>query len=339
MATITPQDLTDELIRLDDPSFFIEDPFPAYERMRSERPVYWYEPLRLWAVTRYDDIARISRNPMIFSSEQGFVINDLKYGQSMVKSLFPPGAERLMASDPPRHRILRRMLGVSFGAEGVAALEQQVREIAAGLLDELPLGEEIEFVSRIAAAFPMMVLRAFIGISADRVEDLETGAGATTTRHLLTGALIALADHPAEYARLRADPVGLAESATEEFLRWVTPAIGFVRTALTDTMLSGQRILAGERVLMLYPAGNRDPSIWPDAERFDISRPLTQPHLAFGVGEHTCLGAALARLEIRIFWEEFARRFAAIEVCGEPRRQRTTLFTAWEELRVIFGPA
>ena len=407
MTTLTPQRLTDEVVRLDDPAFYIDDPFPIYARMRAEQPVYWYEPLRLWAVTRYEDINRISRNPMIFSSEQGLVINDLKYDQSMVKSLFPPGAEHLMASDPPRHRVLRRMLGVSFGAKGVAALEHRVREIAISMLDSLPVGEELEFVSQVAAVFPMAVLCAFMGISADRVVDLARWADATTavgeprsreqfeellielgrcyqffggevaarsacprgdvisslltaeldgeplnemtllmfcqfltaaagetTRHLLTGALIALAEHPDQYARLRADPSTLAEPASEEFLRWVTPAIGFVRTALTDTMLSGQRILAGERVLMLYPAGNRDPAIWPDADRFDIGRPLAQPHLAFGVGEHLCLGAALARLEIRVFWEEFVRRFGSIELRAEPRRQRTTLFTAWEELRV-----
>jgi cytochrome P450 len=319
-------ELNDGVVRLDDPAFYINDPFPTYARMRAERPVYWYEPLKLWALTRYEDISQVSRNPGIFSSEQGIVINDIKYDQSMVKSLFPPGAEHLMASDPPRHRVLRRMLGVSFAAKGVAALEQQVRAIAASLLDSLPVGEEIEFVARVAAVFPMMVLCAFMGISPERVDDLARWADATTavgeprsreefedllvelgrcyqffgsevaarsgcprddvissllaarldgeplnemtllmfcqfltaaagetTRHLLTGALIALNEHPDEYARLRTDPAGLAESATEEFLRWVTPAIGFVRTAATDTMLSGQRILAGERVLMLYP--------------------------------------------------------------------------------------
>jgi cytochrome P450 len=313
-----------------------------------------------------------------------------------------------MASDPPRHRVLRRILGRSFGAKGVAALEERVHEIAVSLLNSAPVGEEFEFVSRVAALFPMMVLCAFMGISAERVADLARWASATTavgeprsreefedllvelgrcyqffggevavragcprdglissllaaedggeplnemtllmfcqfltaaagetTRHLLTGALIALAEHPGEYARLRADPAGLAEPATEELLRWVTPAIGFVRTAATDTMLSGRRILAGERVLMLYPAGNRDPAVWPDPERFELARQLSQPHLAFGIGEHLCLGAALARLEIRVFWEEFARRFARIELSGEPVRRRTTLFTAWDELRVV----
>ena len=406
MATAL-RELTDDVVRLDDPAFYIEDPFPVYARMRAERPVYWYEPLGLWALTRYGDISQVSRNPAIFSSESGIVINDIKYDQSMVKSLFPPGAEHLMACDPPRHRVLRRMLGRSFGAKGVSELEQRVREIAASLLSELPVGQEIEFVGQVAARYPMMVLCAFMGISSDRVADLAACADATTavgeprsreqfeellvelgrcyqffggelatrggcprddvissllavqddgeplnemtllmfcqfltaaagetTRHLLTGALIALAEHPHEYDRLRADPGGLAEPATEELLRWVTPAIGFVRTAATDTILSRQRILAGERVLMLYPAGNRDETIWPDPERFDIGRQLTQPHLAFGVGEHLCLGAALARLEIRVFWEEFARRFARIELRAEPRRQRTTLFTAWEELRV-----
>jgi cholest-4-en-3-one 26-monooxygenase len=162
-----------------------------------------------------------------------------------------------------------------------------------------------------------------------------TAAAGETTRHLLTGSLIALNEHPDEYARLRADPAGLGESATEEFLRWVTPAIGFVRTAATDAMLSGQRILAGDRVLMLYPAGNRDETIWPDPEHLDIGRPLRQPHLAFGVGEHLCLGAVLARLEIRVFFEEFVKRFGSIELRGQPRRQPTTLFTAWEELRIV----
>jgi cholest-4-en-3-one 26-monooxygenase len=398
--------LNDETVRLDDPAFYIDDPFPVYARMRAERPVFWYEPLRLWALTRYDDINTVSRHPEIFSSERGLVINDLKYDQSMVKSLFPPGAEHLMASDPPRHRALRRLIGASFGARGVAALEPRVREIAVGLLDGLPRGDEIEFVTRVAAPFPLIVLCAFMGLTADNVEDLRVWADATTavgeprdqkqfeellgelgrcfqyfgaeiesrsqaprndvisslltaeiegerlhpqtllmfcqflvaaagesTRHLLTGAAIALAEHPDQHARLVADP-GLAECCGEEFLRWVTPAVGFVRTATMDTELGSQPIAAGDHVLMLYPAGNRDPAVWPDPETFDIGRPVKSPNLAFGLGEHMCLGALLARLEIRIFWEEFARRFRRVEIIGKPRRQRTTLFTAWEECRV-----
>src|SRR5262249_5644738 len=129
-------------------------------------------------------------------------------------------------------------------------------------------------------------------------------AGNETTRHLLTGALLELHDHPDQRARLAAEP-GAIGGAVEECLRWVTPIQQFARTAVGDTLAGGTEVHGGEYLLMLYASGNRDELAFGEtADRFDAFRPVTTPNLAFGFGEHLCLGAALARLEGRVFLEE-----------------------------------
>lgn len=129
-------------------------------------------------------------------------------------------------------------------------------------------------------------------------------AGNETTRHLLSGAVLVLAEHPDQRARLAADPGGIP-GAVEECLRWVTPIQAFGRTATTATTVGGRPVPAGAFVIMLYASANRDEAAFgPTADRFDVTRPVDPPHLAFGFGEHLCLGAALARLEARVLLEE-----------------------------------
>ncbi len=133
-------------------------------------------------------------------------------------------------------------------------------------------------------------------------------AGNETTRNLLSGGLAALAERPDEWARLKGDRT-LIPAAVEELLRWTTPVISFMRTATTDTELSGQEIAAGEHVLLLYAAANRDQEVFgTDADMLRIDRD-PNPHLSFGFGPHFCLGAALARMEARVVLEELLDRF------------------------------
>jgi len=116
-------------------------------------------------------------------------------------------------------------------------------------------------------------------------------------------------------------------------LRWLSPVHYFRRTALADTELRGQKIRAGDRVVMLYASANRDEEVFADPERFDVTRD-PNPHVAFGFGEHFCLGAALGRLEARVFLEEFFRRFASLELAGEPVRLRSGELHAWKRMPV-----
>jgi cytochrome P450 len=161
-------------------------------------------------------------------------------------------------------------------------------------------------------------------------------AGNETTRSTLAGGMLELMQRPAEYARLATDR-GLIESAVEEFLRWLTPVHYFRRTATRDTELRGVRIRAGDRVVMMYASANRDEEVFRQPQHFDVAR-APNPHVAFGFGEHFCLGASLGRLEARIFLEEFFARFAKIELAGEPARMRSNELNAWKRIPVRLTP-
>ncbi len=140
--------------------------------------------------------------------------------------------------------------------------------------------------------------------------------GDETTRHVMSGGLEALLQHPDQFEALKADP-DLLPGAIEEMLRWVTPVRNMNRTATRDVELAGQQVLAGDRLLLLYLSGNRDDAVFDEPERFDIRR-SPNPHVAFGAnGRHFCLGANLARLELKVLFEELFRRLPQIRL-AEP---------------------
>lgn len=162
-------------------------------------------------------------------------------------------------------------------------------------------------------------------------------AGNETTRHLLSGAAAALYEHPDQRALLRRDADAM-DGAVEECLRWVTPIQLFCRTATTDARIGDVDIPAGDRVVLLYASANRDEAAFgDDADRFDVTRPPNPAHLAFGFGEHLCLGASLARLEGRIVLRQLLDRFGAYEVTGEPTWGRSTLVRGMASLPVLLG--
>jgi cytochrome P450 len=160
-------------------------------------------------------------------------------------------------------------------------------------------------------------------------------AGNDTTRTMLSSGLQALLDHPDQLAELRADRA-LVPGALEEILRFANPLHYFRRTATADTELAGRAIAAGDKVAMIYTSANRDETVFPRAQEFDIHRD-PNPHLSFGTGEHFCLGVHLARLEGRVFFEELLDHFPTIEPRGEARRQRSNLNNALKELPVLLG--
>ncbi len=157
-------------------------------------------------------------------------------------------------------------------------------------------------------------------------------AGNDTTKIMLSSGLWALLRHPDQLRELRADP-SLIPGALEEILRWANPLHYFRRTALADTVVRDVKISAGEKVAMYYTSANRDEELFDDSQRFDIHR-HPNPHLAFGIAEHFCLGVHLARLEGRVFFEELLAAFSDIELAGEPVRVRSNLNNGLKRLPV-----
>lgn len=177
-------------------------------------------------------------------------------------------------------------------------------------------------------------------VDGERVSEMEfaslfvqiTVAGNETTRGLISSGMYELLQRPALYRQLAANPEQLPR-AIEEMLRWTCPLHYFRRTATCDTRIGGQRIREGDRVVMLYSSANFDEEVFDDPLRFDIGRD-PNPHLAFGHGIHLCLGANLARLEARIFFEEFFRHFSGIELCGEPVYIRSNSIHGFKQMPV-----
>jgi cholest-4-en-3-one 26-monooxygenase len=150
-------------------------------------------------------------------------------------------------------------------------------------------------------------------------------AGNETTRNALSGGIQALCEHPEQFERQRANP-SLLPQAIEEILRWVSPVMQFRRTALRDTKIGDREIRKGDKVVMYYGAANRAPDVFEKPENFDISR-RPNSHLAFGVGTHFCMGSHIAKLEMRVTFEEFLRRFPSVSLAGPPERLASNLIS------------
>ena len=157
--------------------------------------------------------------------------------------------------------------------------------------------------------------------------------GNDTTRNSMTGGLLALHDHPDQWAKLRANPK-LVDSLVPEIIRWQTPLAHMRRTATADIEVAGKLIKRGDKVAMWYLSGNRDGSAIEDPDRFIIDRARPRQHLSFGFGIHRCVGNRLAELQLRILWEEILKRFEAIEVVGPPVRVRSTFVRGFSSLPV-----
>ncbi|MGH0038514.1 MAG: cytochrome P450 [Myxococcota bacterium] len=161
-------------------------------------------------------------------------------------------------------------------------------------------------------------------------------AGNETTRNLVSCGALALLREPDQHRLLRTRPEWLP-NAVEEMLRYVSPVRNFARCAAADTELAGRPIQAGQYVVMLYGSANRDESVFgDDSERFDVTRASARRHVAFGFGEHLCLGASLARLEGLVLWDELFARFGHLELAGEPEPLSSSLMNGLVHLPVVF---
>lgn len=177
-------------------------------------------------------------------------------------------------------------------------------------------------------------------VDGERVSEMEfaslfvqiTVAGNETTRGLISSGMYELMQRPALYQQLEANPEQLPQ-AIEEMLRWTCPLHYFRRTATRDTRIGDQAVKEGDRVVMLYSSANFDEDVFDNPLQFDIRRD-PNPHLAFGHGIHLCLGANLARLEARVFFEEFFRHFRGIQLCGEPVYIRSNSIHGFKQMPV-----
>ena len=391
-----------------DPELYIAGvPHDRFRRLRQEAPVYFHpEPAGpgYWALTRYDDVARVSKDPLTFSSARGGTnIEDLtEESLSQVRLM-------MLNMDPPKHQQFRRLVSVGFTPRMIRALEPRIRETATAIIDKVARRGHCDFVEEVAAELPLQVIAELMGIpledrhkvftwsnrligfddpefSTSRQDgtlaamemwayatalaesrrdragsDLVTTlinaeidgerltgtefeafflllavAGNETTRNLISGGMLALIEHPQARERLLAEPT-LMPSAVEEMLRFVTPVMHFRRTATRATEIRGQRVAAGDKVVMYYTSANRDEEVFPDPDAFDVAR-SPNDHLAFGVGEHFCLGASLARLEIRVMFEELLKRLPDIELAGPVRRLRSSFINGYKRIPVRFTP-
>jgi cytochrome P450 len=161
--------------------------------------------------------------------------------------------------------------------------------------------------------------------------------GQETTRNATSGGILALIENPAERVKLRNDPA-LLPVALEEFLRWTSPVTHIMRVAKKDGELRGQKIREGQKVVIWNASANRDESIFPHADTFDVTR-SPNDHLAFGHGEHFCIGVNLARLELRVMIEEVLRRMPDLELAGPTERLRSNFVAGIKHMPVRFTPS
>ena len=220
-----------------------------------------------------------------------------------------------------------------WSAETRAALQAEMVEYLVATARSRRRSPGIDLISILAG----------VGENGDRLTDAELAmfsvqllvAGNETTRNLLSGGMIALADHPEQWDRLTSEP-SVIPLAVEEMLRWTTPVIYFMRTATRDTTIRGTTIAQGDPVVLLYASANRDPDEFgPTADRFDVTRTPNR-HLAFGFGAHFCIGAALARLEARVVLQELTARFSAVRPAGTVERTNSPIIAGIRHVPLAF---
>jgi cytochrome P450 len=159
-------------------------------------------------------------------------------------------------------------------------------------------------------------------------------AGHDTTKNALVGGMNAFLQHPDELAKLQADP-SLIDQAVDELTRWTSPVNYMKRTAAEDAVVGGRQISRGDSLVLFYASANRDEDVYDDPFRFRIDRPANR-HLGFGVGEHFCLGANLAKRSQRALWLELASRLESVELIGEPEWIHSSFVVGLKHLPVRY---
>jgi cytochrome P450 len=252
-------------------------------------------------------------------------------------------AELLGVPETDRTQLFRWTTAI-FGVEDPECSSPATFSIA--MMELFSYARRLAAKRRAAPAEDIFSAIAAAEVDGERLTELELGvfflllatAGNETTRTLFLQGTLALLDHPAAFAELRADR-SLLPGAIEELLRWTSPVHCFGRTTTEPVTLGGQAIPANEQVIIWYASANRDPAVFPDPMTFDLRRDNAGRHLAFGVGPHFCLGASLARLEARAFFGEVLDRVHNLELAGPVDRLRSNFTNGIKRMPVRFAPA
>lgn len=385
-------------------------PHELFALHREQAPVYWHEPTEntpdgegFWSVATHAETLAVFRDPETYSSVTG---GERAFGGTLLQDL-PIAGQLLNMMDDPRHSAVRRLVSSGLTPRMIRRVEDDLRDRARRLLDEVEPGTPVDFLTDIAAEVPMQMICILLGvpeserhwlfeaiepsfdfggarkasitrlsveeagsrmfeygqelIAAKRAEpgddmlsvvvnsgdpqlsDLESylffnllfSAGAETTRNAIAGGLLALIENPDAYGALREDP-GLLPTAIEEMIRWTSPSPSKRRTATRRATLGGHTIEAGQKVLVWEGSANRDAAVFAAPDHFDIAR-KPNPHLGFGQGVHYCLGANLARLELRVIFEEILRRHPEAHLARPVEWTRSNRHTGIRHLMVEFG--
>jgi len=312
----------------------------------------WFKPARIRRLT--DQVEALARRAVDEMADTGgecdFAVDvAMNFPLRVILSILG-----LPESDYPRMlRLTQELFGTDdpdfARPEGSARLDPDspdgINEAAmAVIMDFLGYFAELTASRRAVPTSDLASMVANATIEGRPLQDLETfgyylivaTAGHDTTSSAIAGGLLALLQHPEELAALQADP-GLMANATDEIVRWVSPVKHFMRTAHVPWELSGTPIAPGDWVLLSYQSANRDVAVFPDPFRFDVARPDAAHSLGFGFGRHYCLGAHLAKLEIRALFTELLARIDRIELAGEPRLMHSTLVSGPKNLPVRFS--
>jgi len=248
---------------------------------------------------------------------------------------------------PEHRRDLLRWSDEMVKGQDVHATAEQLEAAGTAFAEYWAYATEVIASRRAEPQDDLMSVLVHAEVDGDRLSDDEVVhesllilvGGDETTRHVLTGGMHQLLVDPERWGRVVAEPE-VRPSAIEEMLRWVSPIKNMARTVTADTELRGQRLEAGQEVLLLYPSANRDEDVFDDPFRFDLARTPNE-HVAFGFGPHFCLGASLARLEISVMLEELAARLpdlALAEPDTAPPLRPANFVSGIERLPVRFTP-
>ncbi|MAJ60121.1 MAG: hypothetical protein CBC48_09095 [bacterium TMED88] len=389
---------------------------PRLRALQENDPVHWSAVDEVFVITRFDDVAAISKNQEVFTSAEGVrPSNPAKIG--------------LIDEAEPRHGKLRGMINRGFTPRMVKHLEEIFRDITREAIDSVAREGHCDFVKAISVPLPLLLIAEMLGVrredrdrfhhwsdamiagdgnfdkpeimaaagmafleysaylkeviedrrahpqddlitilvnakddglltrfdqneNVNQITGIDHGdiatdelimlctillvAGNETTRNGISGGMQLLIEHPEQRQRLIDDP-SLIPAAVEEMLRFISPVNSFSRTVTQDTELHGVSIRKGDRVFMVYPIANRDPRTFKDPDVFDITR--NPAHLAFGIGSHFCLGANLARMEMRVAFTELLRRIPDMSyTAGGPTLAPSALVRSCTAMPVAFTP-
>ncbi|RDV04700.1 cytochrome P450 [Undibacter mobilis] len=374
---------------------FLSNPVPIIKDAQAKQPIFYYPPLRLWVVTKYDDICKAARDWETFSSKATAFVPP----PADLKPKIPDNyiADHFISLDPPEHTADRTAVARQFLPRELQKQEANIRQIANMLIDRFIAKGSCDFMQEFCYPLSLNVIMGLLGVPkerehdyriwtedlfsvltpktkdavtkpmteeekrerwtrlaesqeffenfvADRVrcpmDDLTSqivkvkdasgnqamptprivrkihelvAAGNDTTANLMGLMLIHMAENPAQDAEIRANPA-LLPNVVEETLRLRGTSPGLFRVTTKDTELGGTKIPEGALVWLLFIGGGVDESHFPQSEKWDIHRPNSDKHLAFGHGRHSCLGNPLARLEAKVAFEELLKRIPDIRV-------------------------